>query len=281
MHRAEYFELDERLCYVELFGDPDAPPLICVHTAGQSGVQFRRCAPGLAELGLQVVVVDLPGHGRSEPAVGGPVNDLGVYGDFCLRTLEHLGLERPYVLGCSIGGSIAMDIATKASSSLAGAVAMAASDPHTMPGRPPRRAELEDASSPSIRDRSYYGALMSVGKNMTPDRLEMLALMHTREDWHITFSDGSAMGRLDLWDKLPGIVCPMVVVAGAEDMFTNPDRIAETARRIPGAHFEVLEGVGHYPMEEMAEAFPAKFAEWLEILRGSKAPVGDAGASRS
>jgi pimeloyl-ACP methyl ester carboxylesterase len=267
VHRAAYIELDDRLCYVELVGDPEAPPLLCIHTAGQSGVQFRRVAPGLAALGLQVVIVDMPGHGRSEPAVDGPISDLGWYGDWCLRVLDHLGLERPYVLGCSIGGSIVMDIATKASASLAGVVAMAAADPHTMPGRPARPNVLEDASSPSIRDRTYFGALESVGRSVPAERVEMIALMHCREDWHVTFCDGSAMGRLFLWEKLPTITCPMVVVAGEDDPFTNPARIEETAARIPGAHYEMLPGVGHYPMEDMAEEFPAKFAQWLELLK--------------
>lgn len=282
MHRAAYFEEDDgRLCFVEFMGDPDAPALLCVHTAGQSGVQFRRCGPGLAALGLQVVIVDMPGHGRSEPAIADPVDDLGAYGDWCLRVLDRFDLRQgAYVLGCSIGGSIAMDIATKAHADLSGAVAMAAADPHTMPMRRPRRGDLEDSSSPSIRDRTYYGALESVGRNMTPERVEILARMHCREDWHVTFTDGSAMGRLDLWDRLPEITCPMVVVAGAEDMFSSTDRIRDTAARIPGAHFEILEGVGHYPMEEMAEAFPAKFAEWLAILGGPAAPVASAPAAR-
>jgi len=40
MHDADYLTVDGRLAYVEVFG-ADGPPVLCVHTAGQSGVQFR------------------------------------------------------------------------------------------------------------------------------------------------------------------------------------------------------------------------------------------------
>ncbi len=63
--RAEYLEPDGRLAFVETEGEGE--PLLCPHTAGQSGVQFRGVRKGLADLGHQVIIVDLPGHGRSEP----------------------------------------------------------------------------------------------------------------------------------------------------------------------------------------------------------------------
>ena len=42
---------------------------------------------GLAALGWRVLVPDLPGHGRSEPAPDGPARDLGVYGAWCAELI--------------------------------------------------------------------------------------------------------------------------------------------------------------------------------------------------
>lgn len=267
MHKADYLSIDGRLGYVELFGE-DGPAVLCVHTAGQSGVQFRYTAPQLAELGYRVLVVDLPGHGRSEPAEDGPVADLGVYGDWCLQVLEIMSMANPYLLGCSIGGSIVMDMAVKASDRLAGVVAMAAADSRIVHPDGVRPLVLEDSGSPSIRDRTYFGALASPGRLVPADRVELIALMHCREDWHVTFADGTAMGRLDLWDQLPNIQCPMVVVAGEDDPFIPHRLVRETAARIPGARYELLEGYGHYPMEEMAQ-FARTFDRWVKEMQGA------------
>ncbi|HEY1622646.1 MAG TPA: alpha/beta hydrolase [Streptosporangiaceae bacterium] len=263
MHNADYLTIDGRLAYVEVFGD-SGPAVFCIHTAGQNGVQYRYVAPALAAIGYRAVVADLPGHGRSEPAAGGPVTNLRYYGDWCLRVIDSLGLNRPYVLGCSIGGAIAMHMAVLASGSLAGIVAMATVDFAAMPRRP-RALVLEDSGSPSIRDRTYYGALDSCGRIVPPERIELIATMHCREDWHVTFADGTAMEQLDLWDELPAITCPTLVAAGTDDPFFPPACVRATAERIPGVHFELLDGVAHYPIEEMPD-LAQHFARWVHLL---------------
>ncbi len=276
MRRAEYLELDGRLAFVEVEGEGE--PLLCVHTAGQSGVQFRNVSRGLARLGHQVVIVDLPGHGRSEPAAHGPVNDLSWYGDWCLRLLEQMGVERPYLLGCSIGGKIVLDMAVKASKDLAGVVAMAAYGQRGGQGRSARPWGLEDSSSPSNRDRSYYGHAALCGRSVPPDVVEMIALMHCREDWHITVSDQTGWSRQDIWDRLGDIDCPTYLVVGEDDFGVPYERVRETAARIPGARTALIEGIGHYPMEEMPD-FVDRFEGWIRELRGP-APLPGAGGRR-
>ena len=271
MHEAHYLEFDGRLNFVEVFGTAGRP-VLCIHSAGQSGVQYRHAAQDMADRGFRPVVVDMPGHGRSEPARGGPITDLDVYAEWCLDVLERLELDDAYVVGCSIGGTIAMDIATKGSPRIRGVVAMAAADAHAMgPRRKPRPLRLEDIGAPSIRDRTYYGALESAGSLVSPERAEILALMHCREDWHVTFADGSGMGQLVLWDALPTITCPIVIVAGRDDPFSPWRKIVETAARIPHAHLEILDGIAHYPMEEL-EHFGEKFESWVELIEGDLAP---------
>ncbi len=268
MPRAQYLTLDGRLCFVEVFGD-SGPVVLCVHTAGQSGVQYRHTAPELAELGYQVLVVDMPGHGRSEPARNGPIADLDFYGDWCLQVLELMSMKNPYLLGCSIGGTIVQYMATVASDRLAGVVSMAAADAYLVHPNGARPVVIEDSGSPSIRDRTYYGALVSSGRKVTPETVEMIALMHCREDWHVTSADGTGMARLALWDDLPNITCPMIVAAGEDDPFIPHRRVKETAARIPTARYELLEGYGHYPMEEMPH-FAQKFDSWVKEMQAAK-----------
>ena len=97
MMRGHYVEVEGAGAFVEEWGQ--GPTVLCLHTAGQSGVQWRRAGPALAELGWRVLIPDLPGHGRSEPAPGGPIRDLGQYGAWCRALLRQMGAERPAVVG--------------------------------------------------------------------------------------------------------------------------------------------------------------------------------------
>ena len=57
--RAEYRDVDGVASFVEQWGS--GQPVLCIHTAGQNGVQWRGVAPGLVARGYRVVVPDLPG----------------------------------------------------------------------------------------------------------------------------------------------------------------------------------------------------------------------------
>ncbi|TQM09447.1 alpha/beta fold hydrolase [Pseudonocardia kunmingensis] len=243
-------------------------PVLCLHTAGQSGVQWRHVAGPLARRGYRVVVPDLPGHGRSEPAPAGPVTDLGDYAAWCVALIDRLGLERPFVVGCSIGGKIALDLAARLGDRLAGVVAMAA-DAWTG-GRPSvsgLRRELSDVAAPSRTDRTHLGTLAVVGSAVPPPRAELIATMHRREDPAVSTSDLIGWATHDLRDALPRIACPTHLVVGADDLWLDPDAVRWAADRIPGARATVLDGVGHYPMEEITD-FAAVLDGWLRELAG-------------
>ena len=263
--RAEYTEVGGTLAFVEQHGDPDTPPVLCLHTAGQSGVQWRHTAPALAARGYRVVVPDLPGHGRSEPAPGGPVTDLGAYAAWCLELADHLALARPVVVGCSIGGKITLDLATRMGNRLRGALSMAAA---AGPGRislSGLRRELEDVAAPSRADRTFLGTLAVVGSAVPPGRAELIAQMHRREDPVVSTSDLIGWGSHDVRDRLDAAACPALVVVGEDDLWVDADAVRATAEAMPHARYLLLEGIGHYPMEEV-EDFPGLLDSWFRAM---------------
>ncbi|MCU1614395.1 MAG: Pimeloyl-ACP methyl ester carboxylesterase [Frankiales bacterium] len=269
MIEAQYVDLSDSLAYVEAAGEGRA--VLCLHTAGQSGVQWRHTLSGLSALGYRVIVPDLPGHGRSEPAAGGPIRDLGRYAEWCIELIDELGLDRPYVMGCSIGGKLSLDIATRIPDRLSGVVAMAAQAEAPSPGGVAGLERgLEDASSPSRTDRTYYGTLAVCGRRVPPERVEMISAMHRREDPVVTTSDLIGWFSHDIRDRLERITCPTYLVVGDDDFWLDLDKVRWTGRQIKGSQTLVLEGIGHYPMEEVA-GFPAVAHEWLTALAADAA----------
>jgi pimeloyl-ACP methyl ester carboxylesterase len=228
-------------------------------------VQWRYTAGPLAAAGYEVVVVDLPGHGRSEPAANGPVTDLGEYADWLTRLLCLLDVERPFVVGCSIGGKIALDLAVRLGDGVAGVVAMAADAKNPHARESSLRRELEDSAAPSRSERTYLGTLAVIGADLGAERRALIATMHRREDPLVSTSDLIGWATHDLRGRLSEIVAPVRLVAGTDDLWLDVDDVAWAAAQIPGGTLTVLDGIGHYPMEEMAD-FPLVLGEWLAEL---------------
>lgn len=264
--RADYLDIGGTSSFVLQEGE--GPPVLLLHTAGQHGVQWRHVQGALAAHGYHVVVPDLPGHGKSEPAPDGPVRDLGDYAAWCEELVDSLGLERPFVVGCSIGGRIALDLATRRGHRLRGAVAMAAHgqrDTHPRLSVRGLERELVDSAAPSRADRTYYGTHAVVGRRVPAPTAELIARMHRREDPAVSSSDLIGWTTQDLGDALDDVACPVRLVAGTDDLWVDPDDVARTARRIPRSELTVLDGIGHYPMEEI-DGFADVLHGWLKGL---------------
>lgn len=263
--KANYLDVGGSRSFV--LEEGDGQPVVCLHTAGQSGVQWRDVQAELAALGYRVIVPDLPGHGRSEPAPSGPVRDLGVYAGWCEELIDRMELSRPFIVGCSIGGAITLQLAVRRGDRLAGAVAIAA---HSGGGARKLSVrglerELVDAASPSRSDRTYLGTLAVLGKQVPPGRAELIATMHRREDPEISTSDLIGWVTHDVRAQLPTVTCPVHLVVGADDPWLDPHEVQAAAEAIPRARYTLLDGVGHYPMEELG-TFAQTLHGWLQEL---------------
>lgn len=91
-------------------GPPDGPPLVLLHGLGGSRSNWAFVAPELART-RRVLVVDLPGHGRSSALPAAP--GLGPYADRVAKLLEDEGLAAADVVGHSFGGLVGIRLAVR------------------------------------------------------------------------------------------------------------------------------------------------------------------------
>ena len=85
-------------------------PLVCLHTAGADGRQFRHLMTDEAvTASYRVMAFDMPWHGKSFPPAGWRDEEYRLtseaYARMILAFCDGLALERPVVMGCSIGGA--------------------------------------------------------------------------------------------------------------------------------------------------------------------------------
>jgi pimeloyl-ACP methyl ester carboxylesterase len=85
-------------------------PLVLLHGGLGSGEMFGPVLPLLAEA-HQVITVDLQGHGRTAD-IDRPI-DVRLMADDIAALIDHLGLEKPDVVGYSLGGGVALHTAAK------------------------------------------------------------------------------------------------------------------------------------------------------------------------
>jgi pimeloyl-ACP methyl ester carboxylesterase len=94
-------------------------PLLCLHTAGSDSRQYRAV---LNDAHLRqhwrIVAFDMPWHGKSSPPAGWQRDEpyrltTDAYTTMIMTIAGELGLARPAVMGCSIGGRIVLDLALK------------------------------------------------------------------------------------------------------------------------------------------------------------------------
>ena len=96
--------------YYETHGRAGLRPLILLHGGLGSGEMFGPILPTLSA-DHQVIAVDLQGHGRTAD-IDRPI-DIRFMADDIAALIEHLGLEKPDVMGYSLGGGVAFQVAVR------------------------------------------------------------------------------------------------------------------------------------------------------------------------
>ena len=86
----------------------EGKPVVLIHGLGFGQRSWDRLAPRLSAEGLRVVSYDLRGHGGSDAA--GDYSPSSFEEDFA-AILEELGLEKPVLVGHSLGGTTALSYA--------------------------------------------------------------------------------------------------------------------------------------------------------------------------
>ncbi len=110
-------------------------PLVCLHTAGTDGREYRHqlCDPDITK-NFRVIAFDLPRHGKSIP----PKNfykeeeeyklTSKFYSEFIMAFCETLELEKPIIMGSSMGGNICLPLALNYENELTALIAIEACD---------------------------------------------------------------------------------------------------------------------------------------------------------
>jgi pimeloyl-ACP methyl ester carboxylesterase len=256
----------------------DGVPLLCLHTAGADGRQFRPLLNDAAITArFRVIAFDLPWHGKSLPPAGWYENEYRLttrqYVDFIRAFARALELDRPVILGCSMGGKILLQVALERPEECRALIALEAAA-HQQPWY-----DLDWLDHPHTQSGAVCAAL--VWDLMAPQS----PTERRHEIWWLYAQGGPGVFKGDLYfyrvdsdfrDRVPRVDtrrCPLYVMTGAYDFSCTPEDTQRTAAQIPGAKVTIMDELGHFPMCENPERFCRYLLPVLdEILANEQAP---------
>jgi pimeloyl-ACP methyl ester carboxylesterase len=265
--------------YFEEAGPGDGIPLVCLHTAGADGRQYRALLND-AEITsrFRVLVFDLPWHGKSSPPPGFEreayklTTDL--YVDTVMAFCRALKLDRPVVMGCSIGGRAVLHLSLRHGDYFRAAIGLQSAT-HAEPGADTRLRDLGVLFRPDVHGQeAAAGSVACLISPTSPQAEKWETLWHYMQggpaifmgDLHYYFAEGDL--RNGLLDGLDTKKCPLHLLTGEYDLSATPELTAELAKLVNATSFEVMSGLGHFPMSESPVQFRRYLMPVLERISG-------------
>ena len=250
--------------YVEEAGAHEGIPLLCLHTAGSDTRQYRGLMNDARVLkDYRVIAFDMPWHGKSSPPAGWQNADYQLtsrdYLDLIIGMVDALQLEKPVVMGCSIGGRIALHLALDYPERFRAIIGLQAGA-HVEP-----YYDLNWLHRPDVHGGEMAGGLISgLMGPQSPEAERQETMWHYMQggpgvfkgDLYFYVIDGDIRSRVAEIDTAR---CPLYLLSGEYDYSCSPDDTRELERRIKGAKAVIMEGLGHFPMSEN----PRKFLSYL------------------
>lgn len=245
-------------------------PLLCLHTAGSDGRQFRHLMndPAVTDR-FRVIAFDLPWHGKSSPPAGFETEVYTLttdsYLDVTLAVADALQLDKPVVMGCSIGGRAVLHLALRHGARFRAAIglqsALYAEDISLGDPLPESALHRPDLHGGEVAGASMAG--MIAPQSPAAERWE--TMWHYMQggpgvfmgDLNYYFAEGDL--RNGLADGLRDSPCPLYLLSGEYDPSATPEMGREVADLAGAVHFEVMRGMGHFPMSEN----PVLFRQYL------------------
>ena len=157
-----------------------------------------------------------------------------------LRVIEHFGVEKIHLVGLSMGGRIARNVALRWPERVQSLTLVS-----TSPGFDAMSSEDVMRFVTERKTRTPETVRKLIGSRARPEAFDQLweSVTQTREESYRKTLEASVAQ--DRGAPIENIRVPTLVVAGDEDTVYPPEMARDVARRIPGAELVMIKGAGH------------------------------------
>jgi pimeloyl-ACP methyl ester carboxylesterase len=236
--------------------DPSALTVVFVHGSGGDRDDWRGQLDAMADA-VNMVAVELPGHGRSE---GPGETSVDAYAEWVAEMIDSLDLQRVMLVGNSLGGAIALRLAVDPSRRLK-AVGVVGSG---------ARLKVMPAVLEGLRNEPEKTLAMFTDFTVSasaPEDVRSVVVEKIRNGSpEIFHGDLTACNDFDVMDELGKITLPTWIIVGEDDRLT-PVKYAEFLHKgIAGSVLEKVPAAGHLVMAENPAEFNRRLMEFISGL---------------
>jgi pimeloyl-ACP methyl ester carboxylesterase len=228
------------------------PPVVMLHGLAESGEAFRRWVPYFATHHL-VVRPDLRGYGDSTPMQPDYAYLFETLGADIIRLLDALKLERVFLIGGKIGGTLAMHLAARYPARVIALAAVGAPASLTsFSERAPtwRKQIREHGVAPWVRETTE-GRL---GTSLPPPAIDWWVRLMSKTAPSTLEAFLKMVPTVDVTAELPHIKCPAIVITTTGSGLGSVDSVKAWQQTIPGSKLEVLPGDSYHVAATDADA---------------------------
>jgi pimeloyl-ACP methyl ester carboxylesterase len=239
--------------YMERYGS--GPPLVLLHGIGASTFTWRLVQPELAK-SFDVINLDLPGFGRSAKDVTADYG-LDAQCSRLLSLLDELKIQEAYLMGCSMGGALALWLARLQPSRFPKVLALA-------PATSPEKVWLKwqtlrwaFPAAPKIYNKKLLGYLyrrvITNPDLMTEDVLNGYHRPYTEPNSVITFLKATeTLADPRLPTELAHVTSQVALAFGTSDKLVSLKEIERLQNILPNSELHLHQG-GHHLQEDDPE----------------------------
>ena len=244
---------------LEVFEAGEGAPLLWLH--GSQGFNAKQEFVPLFSARRRLIVPSHPGFGRSGlPDWLDSIDDIAhIY----LELMDTLGLDKADIVGCSIGGWIAAEMATKVPERVGRLVMVG-----------PVGVKVGSADKLDIPDifampQADVNKLVYHDPSKAPDIARMpddeLAIMFRNRETTALLVWEPWMHSTKLKHRLHRVKAPALFVRGASDGLVSGDYLTAYAGLMPSARTVAIPAAGHAPHLEQPDAFASAVREFLDV----------------
>ena len=261
--RGEFVDVGGSRLYYYAAGTRGAgAPIVLIHGFPMAPRLWHEFAPQFAP-GHRLIIVDLPGFGRSDPPSGARTG-CGAHAAAIHALLNELGVESAYIVGHGMGGGVAQAFAVQWPTRVAGLALISSAGFGVKPTRMARLARLLGPLArylpPQLLASLVHGSIRRGFADAERSHLTLDACLRTFtsvQGRDLLAAHLAAMRQCDTaaWSRrLADIEVPAVVVWGADDPF-YPRALGERLHRaLKGSTFTVIPGAAHFVPEDQPDA---------------------------
>jgi pimeloyl-ACP methyl ester carboxylesterase len=243
-------------------------PVLLIHGLGYARWGWEPVLPGLTER-FEVLLFDNRGIGESD-APPGPYTAAEMAAD-AIQVLDEVGVDRAHVIGTSLGGMVAQELAL-AHPERVDRLVLACTTPggpraQPMPDVTVRLISEAAGLEPAVALRRFVENALAPGTVAERPELVERIMEHrlrTAQDPAAWAAQAAAGATFDAYDRLSALDTPVLVQHGSEDLVVDPRNGELLADLLPDAQLERFDGCGHLFFWEEPERCVSSVAAFLE-----------------